>query len=33
MMELDAMVRPNVVHVMEAQDAILEKCSEENDGE
>lgn len=33
MMELDALVRPNVVHMMEAQDAVLEKRHEDNEGD
>jgi hypothetical protein len=33
MMELDALVRPNVVHMMEAQDAVLEKRNEDDQGD
>jgi hypothetical protein len=32
MMELDALVRPNVVHMMETQDAVLEKRKEDDQG-
>ncbi len=32
MMELDALVRPNIVHMMETQDAVLEKRQEDDQG-